>query len=108
MTQTPTDRVRAALDAPEDMVDADLMFCLQDYQHLPYETVKAIALSVCKVIATRNREALSELEGNVLVPVEPTLAMRSSAEHRSYRDEKNLYEGIYRAMIEPYVKGEKE
>ena len=94
---TPTEKVRAALECA----------CIWDVEGAEYY-----------------REALRELEGHVIVPVEPTdtqihagmeaLSMcphpDAYIEYKNEKDETVYFTGApsrqYRAMIAPYVKGE--
>lgn len=55
--------VREALETPSKMVDADLMFCLSDFNDWPHETVKQIALATCRLIGNRNEKALAAITG---------------------------------------------
>lgn len=95
---TPIDKVRAALEIALWRHDDGQ----QGYQLHPEN-------------AERIREALSQLDGMVLVPVEPTelMLMKGESAHLiPYLDDTPLPDtresviNIYRAMIAPYVKGE--
>ena len=67
-------RAIEALEKPEKMTDADMMFCLRDYEHLPYQTVKSIARSVCNIVGLRNREALADLRAfRDALPLQPRI-----------------------------------
>lgn len=90
---TPTDRVRAALEV-----------ALRESKAQP---------GLRQLV----KQALSELDGMVLVPVEPTKEMLRTGGDvclgaGGYYGEYNIYCGndnadtIYRAMIAPYVEGE--
>lgn len=62
--QAENARLREALETPEKMCDADLIFCVnganQDFSHIPYKDVKEIARRVCRIIISRNKQALSD------------------------------------------------
>lgn len=55
-----------ALEAPHNIVDADLMFVINgadnDFSHIPYNDVKKIALRTAQVLARRQLEALNLAE----------------------------------------------
>lgn len=63
--QTPSvpvavaDALAEALELPSRMVDADMMFGLSDFDHLPYETVQKIARATLRIVGQRNTEALA-------------------------------------------------
>lgn len=101
---TPTDRVREAL---EDIVHAA-------FEH-GNKCLSGKTLDPDGELLGAAKEALSELDGMVLVPVEPTdkqtdpaiergLCVRLTADY-TWRD---YMRDLYKAMIAPYVKGEKE
>lgn len=88
MTQTPTDKVRAALEK------ANTMLC----GHGANNTVFLL-------------DALQEMNGMVLVPVEPTLMMLADFHRTAWPDLSSAnrvrpYKEAYAKMIAPYVKGE--
>lgn len=75
---TPTDKVRAALERA----------CIWDVEGAEYY-----------------REALRELEGHVIVPVEPTAAMGLAWNKAAMDCASYFSTAYYKAMIAPYVKG---
>lgn len=58
--RSSVDKLIKALEMPNKMVDADMMFGLSDFDNLPYETVQAIARAAVRIVGQRNQEALSE------------------------------------------------
>lgn len=52
------DKAIKAIETPIDMVDADLMFCLQKFDNIPYKTVQEIARATATIIANRARETM--------------------------------------------------
>lgn len=92
---TPTDRVRAALE-----IVRELRLPNDSYVHEVFPEID---------------EALRELDGKVLVPVEPIgpMIMYGIHAHEKNDDLPDIglgpkCVGIYRAMIAPYVRGDKE
>lgn len=79
MTQTPTDKVRAALERA----------CIWDVEGAAYY-----------------REALRELDGKVIVPVEPTVAMGLAWNKAAMDCASYFSTAYYKAMIAPYIKDE--
>lgn len=69
--------VEALRENPAKMADADLMFCIngahEDFSHLPYEDVKAIAKRVCAVIASRINQALATIEHQPAPSTQPRI-----------------------------------
>ena len=55
------DKAIKAVEVPSDMVDADLMFCLQKFDNIPYKTVQEIARATADIIAQRARTTLEEI-----------------------------------------------
>lgn len=51
--------MRGALEMPQDMADADMMYCLGEFEGFSYKDVQAIARKVCEVVASRNAKALT-------------------------------------------------
>lgn len=78
---TPTDRVRAALSK-----------ALNDSNNIFIRDLLA--------------EALSELDGMVLVPVEPTVAMGLAWNKAAMDCASYFSTAYYKAMIKPYIKDE--
>lgn len=101
---TPTDRVRAAL---EDIVHAA-------FEH-GNKCLSGKTLDPDGELLGAAKEALSELDGKVLVPVEPTREMLNAAvDVDTFRlgdisplgfriSPQRLFEKCYAAMIAPYV-----
>jgi hypothetical protein len=54
------DDLIAVLEIPMKMVDADMMFGLSEFDHLPYETVQAIARAALRIVGQRNQEVLAK------------------------------------------------
>lgn len=97
---TPTDKVRAALEAAYWFINASevelkeigksrVYFLDRFHENMP------------------NLEALRELDGMVIVPVEPTpLQVREGVKSDDLQTGYERCRHIYAAMIAPYVKGE--
>ncbi len=104
VTQTPTDKVRAALGEAEYALDRAVLF------KPPQSSQREVELSALAAV----KQALRELDGMCLVPVEPT-GMQMITGGKTHQPNKHgehetlhslLARETYGAMIAPYVKGE--
>lgn len=59
--QAKLDKAKKAIETPCNMVDADLMFCLGEFDNIPYKTVQKIARATADIIAQRARKTLEEI-----------------------------------------------
>lgn len=65
ITTVPADILRQVVDAletPDSMADADMMFGLSEFDTWPYETVQAIARTALRVTGQRNKNAIAALQ----------------------------------------------
>lgn len=94
MPDNKTDKVRAAL---ESLSDSEFDWSADCGGQLPYD----------EWVLHKAQEALRELDGMVLVPVEPTEEQIKECVNAEFGiDAKHLsYRELYAAMIAAYVKG---
>lgn len=103
---TPTDKVRAALEDAEYALDRAVLF------KPPQSSQREVELSALAAV----KQALRELDGMVLVPVEPTgtqmIAGGKKHQPNKHGEHETLHSLLaretYHAMIAPYVSPEKQ
>lgn len=104
---TPTDKIRAALVEATKPIKTHSSFCLYDGSSNAF-------CKTCHAHFDRMEEALRELDGMCLVPMEPTGTQMITGGKKHQPNKHGEHETLhsllaretYKAMIAPYVKGE--